>query len=353
MSGEAQAEDRRARISWPLFVALAAVAVLAGCSEGGATSPTARPGATPRLAVVIKGLDNPFFVAMKEGIDAESTQRKVQQVTVQAATDIEDSLGQARKLTALTAGNYDCYVVNPINQTNLVGPLVPVSKAGRPIVDIDSPISSVSAAAADVRITSYIGTDNVAAGALGAEAMATALGGRGGSVVLVGGFAGDAGSAARLAGFRRAASGLSLRVVSTVAANFNFDRAQAVAARILHGRRRVDGFFAANDVMALGIAQAARSAHRPLVKVIGVDGIPDALQAVKAGSMTATVSQYPFVIGKLAVEGCIAATRGSTLPARVDAPTQVVTRANVDQAITNFPRPVTSYEDPFAALIGR
>jgi ribose transport system substrate-binding protein len=171
--------------------------------------------------------------------------------------------------------------------------------------------------------------------------------------VLVGGFAGDAGSTARLAGFRGAAASLRLRIVSTLSADFDFDKAQAAAARALRNGQAVDGFFAANDVMALGIAQAVGNARRSGVKVIGVDGIADALQAIKAGTMTATVSQYPFVIGQLGVEACLAAVRGRALPARIDAPVQVVTSANVDQAIVNFPRPVAAFADPLAALLER
>jgi len=334
----------RTRSSSVVFVVL----LVAGCGGGGAS----HEAPAPRVAVVLKGLDNPYFGAMKEGIESAAKQRRV--VTdVQVATDITDVVGQARKLSALVDGAYGCFVVNPINKMNLVAPLVPVAKAGVPIVDIDSPIGAAEARAAGVRPVSYIGTDNTAAGKEGARAMSEALGGRGGSIVLVGGFAGDAGSTARLAGFRGAAASLRLRIVSTVSADFDFDKAQAAAARALRNGQAVDGFFAANDVMALGIAQAVGNARRPGVKVIGVDGIADALQAIKAGTMTATVSQYPFVIGQLGVEACLAAVRGRALPARIDAPVQVVTSANVDQAIVNFPRPVAAFADPLAALLER
>ena len=43
--------------------------------------------------------------------------------------------------------------------------------------------------------------------------------------------------------------------------------------------------------------------------------------------MSATVSQYPYTIGMLGVEACLAAAAGGSLPAKVDAPIQVVTEA--------------------------
>jgi ABC-type sugar transport system substrate-binding protein len=68
--------------------------------------------------------------------------------------------------------------------------------------------------------------------------------------------------------------------------------------------------------------------------------------------MSATVSQYPYTIGMLGVEACLAAVAGKQLPARVDAPIQVVTRRNVARAESNFPRPVEPFQSPFAALLG-
>jgi ABC-type sugar transport system substrate-binding protein len=81
--------------------------------------------------------------------------------------------------------------------------------------------------------------------------------------------------------------------------------------------------------------------------VIGFDGIPQALAAIRRGLMTATVAQYPYAMGRLAVEACLAALRGERMPATVDAPVQVVTRENVARARANFPEPAEQFDDPF------
>jgi hypothetical protein len=44
----------------------------------------------------------------------------------------------------------------------------------------------------------------------------------------------------------------------------------------------------------------------------------------------------------------MAAIRGKSVPAKVDAPVQVVTTKNVAQAQAKFPRPVERFDDPFA-----
>ena len=87
------------------------------------------------------------------------------------------------------------------------------------------------------------------------------------------------------------------------------------------------------------------------MKIIGLDGIAEALDAVQAGSLSATVSQYPYVMGQMAVEACAAAASGATLPARVDAPIALLTKGNVTRAIAAFPRPIQPYSDPFGRLL--
>jgi ABC-type sugar transport system substrate-binding protein len=101
--------------------------------------------------------------------------------------------------------------------------------------------------------------------------------------------------------------------------------------------------------MALGVADAVQAAGKGRdVKVVGFDGIREALDAIREGTLAATVAQYPYTIGQLGVEACLAAIRGESLPASVDAPVQVVARRNVERAEANFPRPVEQFDDPFA-----
>jgi ribose transport system substrate-binding protein len=116
----------------------------------------------------------------------------------------------------------------------------------------------------------------------------------------------------------------------------------------------LSGFFAANDLMALGIADSVGAAGKTgKVRIIGLDGIPEALDAIRTGSISGTASQYPYVMGQMAVEACTAAARGATLPARVDAPIALLTKDNVARAIAAFPIPVHRYSDPFSRFLGR
>jgi ABC-type sugar transport system substrate-binding protein len=337
---------------WPIATAAVSAVLLAGGAAGAGRAPVRAARAEPhpvRIGVVLKALDNPFFVAIYEGARAEARPLQVH-ATVRSVTSNADLAGQAAQVRALDAARNDCYVVNPITATNLVTALRGVR---RPIINIDSPLDPTAARRARVRIRAYIGTDDFAAGRLAGARMVSLLHGTG-DVALFAGVAESVNSGVRLSGFERGIQDSRLRVFARVNAEYDRAKAEIAAEQILRTHPRLSGFFAVNDEMALGIADAVRAGGKTgKVAIIGVDGIPEALDAVRAGSISATVSQYPYVMGEMAVEACAAAARGARLPARVDAPIALVTKDNVARAIAAFPKPVRRYSDPFRRLLLR
>ena len=314
---------------------------LAAC--GGSTS-----GGSGGVAAVVKGLDNPFFQTMESGINDQAKTSGVA-VTVQAANSITDTTGQGDKLSGLAGQDFKCFIVNPITGTNLIQGIAQLSAKNVPIVNIDSPLDEAAAKSANAKIATYIGTDNNDAGAKGAAQMGTLLP-QGGKVALIGGTAGDVTSAARLDGFTKGKPA-NLTIIATVAADWERQTGADQGHRPHDRQPDLAGFFVANDDMGLGVAQAIANAGKTgKVKVISVDGNKDAFEAVKSGGIDAVVAQFPYVIGAMGVEACQAAIAGKTLPASVKAPVQVVTKANVDAALSSAPKPAEAYDDPFTAL---
>jgi ABC-type sugar transport system substrate-binding protein len=327
---------------WPIAVAAFSAVLLFGGVAAAKPAPV-------RIGVVLNALDNPFFVTIFEGVRVE-TNRRGARASIRAAASNADLAGQAAHVRSLVGAKNDCYVVNPITSTNLVSALRGVT---RPIVNLDSPIDQTAAKRARLPIRTYIGTNDVAAGRIAGSKMASLLK-AGGRVALIGGLADNVNSALRLKGFERGIQGAGLKVVARINADYRRTKAQIVAEQILRNNPRLSGFFAASDLMALGAADAVRAAGRTgQVRIIGLDGIPEALDAIRVGSIDATVSQYPYVMGQMAVEACVAAARGSKLPTRVDAPIAIVTRANARRAIATFPHPFRPYSDPFKRILKR
>ncbi|MBB2940757.1 ribose transport system substrate-binding protein [Actinoplanes lutulentus] len=326
---------------------VAALVLVSACGSGdeGTTA-----GGDAKVAAVIKGLDNPFFQSMEAGIN-DQAKTSGTTVTVQAANSISDTTGQADKLTGLAGQDFGCYIVNPISGTNLIQGIAQLAAQKKTIVNIDSPVDAEAAKAANATPATYIGTNNVSAGQKAGEQMLTLLPG-GGKVAAIGGTAGDVTSGARVEGFTTAVTG-KLELVQTVAANWERQEALTQATNILRAQPDLAGFFVANDDMGLGVARAVATAGKTgQVKVISVDGIKDALEAVKAGQVDAVVAQYPYAIGQMGMEACQAAAKGATLPASVEAPVEVVTKENADKALAATPKPFGEYADPFTSLIG-
>ncbi len=335
---------------WPFAVAAVSAVVAAGCAAEAEPPPAHGGGTEPapvRIGVVLNYVAEPFFLAIYEGARAEAAQLDVHAAVRSVTSNTEDA-AQAAQVRALVAERKDCYVVNPIAGTNLVAALRGVR---RPIVNVDSPVDPAAAERAGVRIRTYIGTDDFSAGKLAGDQM-TKLLPDGGEVALAGGQARNVNSGVRLSGFEHGIQGSRVRVVARVNADYDRTEAEIAAGRILRAHPRLSGFFAASDSMALGIADALRAVGKTgEVRVIGMDGLAEALDAVRAGAMSATVSQYPYVMGEMAVEACAAAARGAKLPARVDAPIALLTKDNVERAIAAFPKPFQPYSDPFGPLL--
>jgi ABC-type sugar transport system substrate-binding protein len=345
---------------WTIATAAVSAVLLVGVVAGAERAPVRAAGserasaravgserAPVRIGVILNYLDDPFFVALYEGVTAE-TRRLGVRATIRSVTSNAEFADQATQLRALVAERNDCYVVNPITATNLVSALHGVR---RPIVNVDSPVDPAAAKRAHVHIRTYIGTDDFASGRLAGARMAALLPG-GGDVALVGGIADNVNSGVRLSGFERGIRGSRVKVVARVNADYNRTKAQIAAERILRAHPRLSGFFAVSDSMVLGIADTLGGAGKSgKVRVIGHDGTVAVLEHIREGSISADVSQYPYVMGQMAVEACVAAARGARLPARVDAPIALLTRENAGRALAAFPRPFRPYSDPFRRLL--
>jgi ABC-type sugar transport system substrate-binding protein len=328
-----------------VFVAAASAGVLslAGCSTMGGTPSTGSSAGEGQVktAAVIKGLDNPFFQSMEQGIKAADAG-----ITVQAAQDITDTAGQADRLSSLAGQDYGCFIINPISGNNLLQGLAQLKASGKTVVNIDSPVDPAAAKAANAVPNTYIGTDNISAGKLAGEQMAKLVK-DGDKVAVIGGIAGDVTSGNRVTGFTEGL-GNKAKVLATESADWDRQVALTKSGDLLRANPDIKGFFVANDVMGLGVARAVANAGLTgKVSIISVDGVPEGLKGVESGELTATVAQYPYAIGEMGAQACKAAAEGQKLPESVKAPIALVTKENVASAIKAAPAPFEPFDNPF------
>ena len=119
-------------------------------------------------------------------------------------------------------------------------------------------------------------------------------------------------------------------------ANFARDQGLSVTESILAGLDSPpDVIVAANDDMALGAIEAIRARNlQDQVKIIGFDALPEALAAVKDGSLAATVEQFPGGQSRRAMQIMVDYLKTSEAPkdALVLLEPIAITADNIDQA---------------------
>lgn len=295
--------------------ALAVAVVVGGVSYVNSGS----SGGTTKVGMSLSTLNNPFFVQMKDGAQAEARKAGIDLTVTDAQNDASQ---QANQLQNFTSSGVSSIIVNPVD-SDAVGPGVrSANKADIPVIAADRGVNKADAA-------TLVASDNVAGGKLAADALADKLGGKG-SIVILQGTAGTSASRERGAGF---AEGLKaypdIKVVAKQPADFDRTKGLDVMTNLVQSHPGITGVFAENDEMALGAVKALGSKAGKSVSVVGFDGTPDGLKAVEAGTLYASVAQQPSELGRIAVQNAVKAAKGEKVEKTVKVPVKVVTRENV------------------------
>ncbi|OVE80265.1 hypothetical protein BVY01_00575 [bacterium I07] len=256
----------------------------------------------PTIALVMKTLNNLFFIDMERGAQAEAKRLNVNLV-VQAAEREVDVEKQMQIIENLIQRRVDVIIVAPSGSKEIIPAIVKANKAGIPVLGIDTRIDPAALKMAGGELASFIGSDNFEGGKIAGQHIAELLDGKG-EVAILEGIPGHETGDERKRGFHEALAGFpEIKVIASLTANWERDQGFNVFQSILQSHPGVDALFACNDLMALGAIEAIRAAGRDRdVIVVGFDAILDAKNAIKDGSMKASVAQHPDEMGRAAVE---------------------------------------------------
>ncbi len=282
----------------------------------------------PVYAVLMKTLSNQFFIAAAKGIDEGAKEAEVDIILAAGETG-QMAETQVSACETMLERKPAVIIVAAINSTILLPCFKHFNEIKIPVVDFDDNLDLETTKKAGVEVAFHIGSDNEAAGAMGADYLVSVLGkDANGPVLVIEGLSGDVTSQKRALGFvaelKKQAPGLD--VVASLPGDWDSLKAADIANDTLQRNPDLSAIFCANDDMALGAVEAARSAGKDKVIVIGVDGIQSALKSIRAGRLNASVAQLPYLMGIRAVENSKRALAGEKLPEFVDVPTLVLTR---------------------------
>ncbi|MDT8307542.1 MAG: substrate-binding domain-containing protein [Anaerolineae bacterium] len=276
---------------WP---ALLLLVLMAACQAEVAETPEPAVTVAPvTVGLLLPETENPYFVSIREGAEEAAARTGARLVVDVAGGDADRQVTAGRQM--LERG-VSALAIVPVDAISVV-PLIELAN------EVAIPVLTIERRATAGDVLTHISSDNVAGGNIAGDYLARAISGRG-RVVELGGQPGTSAAQERSAGFEQALRTYpEVQLLASETGNFERAQAQAVFAYLLEEYPQIDAVFAHNDAMILGAIEAARAVRRDdEIVFIGFDAISEAIDAIEAGDLRATVAQQPKEMGRLAVE---------------------------------------------------
>ncbi|MDO7975896.1 ribose ABC transporter substrate-binding protein RbsB [Oceanotoga sp. DSM 15011] len=244
------------------------------------------------LGLSVSTLNNPFFVALKDGAVEKAEELNIDLIVADAR---DNPAKQLNDIEDMIQRKVDLIIINPTDSDAIASSVEEANDANIPVITVDRGSNGG-------KVLLHIASDNIAGGAMAAEFIAEKLNQKGKVIELVG-IPGTSAARDRGAGFDQGISKYKdIKVVARQTANFNRAEGLVVMENLLQSNPDVNAVFAQNDEMALGAIEALKSAGKlKNVVVVGFDAVPDAVKSVQNKEMAATIAQQPEKMGGLAV----------------------------------------------------
>jgi ribose transport system substrate-binding protein len=274
-----------------------------------------------RLAVFTKNLTNPAYGAARLGAERAGAAFGVEVLhfVPEKGDDPDEQSALIAQALALDP-RPDAFVLSPVHASKVDPAIRRIAAAGIPMIGFVNPIEAVPSVA-------YVGSDDYQLAQAIAHYLFTHLKGKG-RVLIVTGPQESFTSLERLHGFRDAAQEYpGITIAGVVAGDYVRELARERTAQWLLDNPPLDACLVANDIMAIGVLDALDAAGREAA-VVGVNAIPQAMEAIAAGRMLATADFNAMQMAYLATECAVRHLRGEAVPASIELPVQIVDRSN-------------------------
>ena len=301
-----------------LAAAVLMVAGLCSCTAGTTTS------TQHSVALVAKSTQTEFWLSVFAGAEAAATEYNVKLTIVGPETE-EDYETQNQMVAQAVADGAEALVFSAIDYENNAVAIDDAAGQGVRIVAIDSNVDSSA-------VSTYIGTDNYAAGQMAARAALERVEGE----LKVGIINYDISSAngqERQRGaadiFQESGRAELVAVINTLA---EAGQAQEDTAALLEKHPEINVLLAFNEPTSVGAAEAVENlVLSEQIFLVGFDSNVITIDGLQEGSVDALVVQNPYAMGYLGVESAYNLLSGQSgeLEQTVDTSTQIVDRENL------------------------
>jgi ribose transport system substrate-binding protein len=277
------------------------------------------------VAVTVGDLGNPFFVQIAHG--AEAAAKKINpSVKFTAQSSGYDVNTQTNQMDNFVAAGANLILLNAADSKGIAPAVIRAKAAGVTVVAVD--------VGAEGGVDATITSNNKQAGELDGKFVADRLKGKG-QIVIVNGPPVTA-VIDRVAGFKDVMKqNPGIKILSQDQnAGGSRDGGLRVMTDLLTAFPKVDAVFAINDPTAIGCDLAATQAKRKEFFIVGVDGAPDIVPALKDPNslIAASAAQDPFTMAEKAVDIGYDVMNGKK-PEQdlILIPVELITKDNVDQ----------------------
>lgn len=302
--------------------ALLIATLFTGCNQANDGN-EAQEGSTKKLTigVTMLSMQNEFIVKVSDEIEKKAQEMGVELVVVDAE---RSALKQVEQVESFIAQQVDAIIMNPCEVEASSPAVTKAVAANIPIINVNSETST--------QPTAFVGSDDMESGRIAMKFIADKLNGKG-NVVMMHGYMGQAAQIKREEGAREILKNYpNLKLIAHQTAEW--DRAKALSLMenwIQSYGKDINAVFAQNDEMGMGAVKALIDAGmKDKVVVVSIDAIPDALQAVKKGTLDATVFQNAQQQGTSAIETALKIIKKEKFEKQQLIPFQLVTKQNVD-----------------------
>lgn len=276
-----------------------------------------------KIGYIINTLNNPFFVAVKDGAEKEAEKLGVELSVVNANNDLATQLSGVEDLIQQ---GIDVLILDPVDSAGAIPAIQAANDAGVKVITTGRMVEGPE-------IITHLGYNEVKHGLEAGKFLAEALGGTG-KIVELQGVMGTSTAQERSQGFQEAMADYpDIEILASQSANFDRAEGLIVMENLLQAHSEIDGLYAANDEMALGALQAIEASNRTDIVIVGNDGTLDAFHAINAGRMSGTMAIYPNQYGEKAIEIALQVANGEPVDSMIELPSIFVSADNVEEAL--------------------
>lgn len=288
-----------------------------------------QPGTT--IAVIPKGTTHEFWKSIHAGAAKGASEQNVELIWKGPLKE-DDRDAQISVVEDLISRKVSGILLAPLDDVALRGPVANATRAGIPVIIIDSDLKSED-------YVSFVATDNYLGGRMGTKKLVELLNGKG-KVILLRYQEGSASTNNREQGFfDEVAQAKGITVVTanqyggpTTETAYRASENLLAPLKNPDGTLSIDGIFCVNESTTFGMLRALQDGgFAGKVRFVGFDSSTKLVEALRKGELDGLVLQNPFAMGYVGVNTMIAHLKGQIVEKRIDTGVVLATRENMNQ----------------------